>query len=163
LSVAFGSRVYFTNSGRRLGFFSRARGTMDEATWAACTDSFAMLNFLHESGWESDRKMRLVSCALCRAVEHLLTDERYRKALDVAERYAEGLAGASKLHKAHGVVFAVSEHTEDYAWSEDKQGMLHAANAVGWATALREPPDTPAFLASAAALGAKNASMHEGL
>jgi hypothetical protein len=107
--------------------------------------------------------MRLVSCALCRAVEHLLTDERYRKALDMAERYADGLAGASELREACGGVWRAIDHTGDYAWSEDKQGMLLAANAVGWATAQGEPPDTPAFLASAAALGAKTASMQEGL
>jgi hypothetical protein len=136
---------------------------MDEPTWGVCTDPFDMLNFLRTSGRGSDRKLRLVCCGLCHAVGHLLTDERYRAALDVAERYADGLATASKLHKAHGVVFAVSEHTEDYEWSEDKQGMLHAANAVGWATTLREPLDPPAYLAGCAALGAKNASLTEVL
>src|SRR5262249_43566761 len=136
---------------------------MDEATWAACTDSFAMLNFLHESGWGNDPKMRPGSCALCRAVEHLLTDERYQKALGVAERYADGLAGAGELRKANGVVDEAIRHTDEYAWSEDKQGMLVAANAVSWATTLREPPDPPAYLAGCAALGAKSASSIEGL
>ncbi len=136
---------------------------MDEATWGVCPDPFEMLNFLHMSGWGSNRKLRLLCCALCRAVEHLLTDERYRRALDVAERYADGLAGASELREARGVVWAVSEHTGDYDWSEDKQGMLLAANAVGWATAPPESPDPLAYLAGAAALGAKNASVHEGL
>jgi hypothetical protein len=136
---------------------------MDEATWAASPDPFEMLNVLRASGRGSDRKLRLVCCALCRAVEHLLTDGRYRAALDVAERYADGLAGAGELRKAHGVVCAVSEHTEDYEWSEDKQAMLLAANAVGWATCQREPPDPPAYLAGCAAAGAKAASVTEGL
>jgi hypothetical protein len=136
---------------------------MDEATWSVCADPFAMLNFLQTRGWGSDRKMRLVCCALCRAVEHLLTDERYRRALDVAERYAEGLAGVSELRQAHGVVVRVTTHTEDYEWSEDKQGMLLAANALEWATVLREPPDPPGYLAGCAALGAKNASVSEGV
>jgi hypothetical protein len=136
---------------------------MDEATWGVCPDPFEMLNFLQKSGLGSDRKLRLVCCALCRAVEHLLANERYQKALDVAERYADGLAGVGELRKANGVVNEAIRHTDEYAWSEDKQGMLVAANAVSWATTLREPPDPPAYLAGCAALGAKSASSIEGL
>ena len=136
---------------------------MDEATWAAGREPSEMLNFLRTSGRGSDRKLRLVCCAVCRAVEHLLTDERYRRALDVAERYADGLAGIGELCEIHRVVTQASRHTEDYEWSEDKQGMLLAANAVGWATTLREPPDPPAYLAGCAATGAKYAAVTEGL
>jgi hypothetical protein len=136
---------------------------MDEATWGLCPDPFEMLNFLQAGGWGSDRKLRLVCCAFCRAVEHLLTDARYRMALDVAERYADGLADVSEMRQAHASVMQASTHTEDYEWSEDKQGMLLAANAVGWATEHREPLDPPAYLAGCAALGAKNASLSEGL
>ena len=136
---------------------------MDEANWAAGREPSEMLNFLRTSGRGSDRKLRLVCCAVCRAVEHLLTDERYRRALDVAERYADGLAGIGELREAHRVVTPASTHTEEYEWSEDKQGMLLAANAVGWATTLREPPDPPAYLAGCAATGAKYAAVTEGL
>ena len=41
--------------------------------------------------------------------------------------------------------------------------MLLAANAVGWAATLREPPDLPAYLAGCAATGAKYAAVTEGL
>ena len=133
---------------------------MTESEWMACTDPQKMLNFLH--GKASDRKLRLACCALCRDVEHLLTDKQYRKALDVAERYADGLASVSELRRARGVVVKASDHIEDYEWSEDKQGMLWALNAVSWATLQREPPDPPAFLAGCAAGGAKNASVSEG-
>jgi hypothetical protein len=57
---------------------------MDEATWAAGREPSEMLNFLRTSGRGSARKLRLVCCAVCRAVEHLLTDERYRRALDLS-------------------------------------------------------------------------------
>src|SRR5262245_40288984 len=117
---------------------------MDEATWDVCPDPFEMLNFLQARGWGSDRKLRLVCCALCRAVAHLLTDKRYRAALDVAERYAAGQARGSELRRARGVVVKALTHIEDYEWSEDKQGLLHVLNAVSWATLQREPPDAPA-------------------
>src|SRR5262249_36597455 len=102
------------------------------------------------------------SCALCRAVEHLLTDKRHRRALDVAERYADGLASLIELRRAYGVVVKAREHIDEYEWSEDKQGMLWALNAGAWATLQAEPPDSPADVAWCAASSAKNASVWEG-
>ena len=136
---------------------------MDEKAWRRCTNPSRMLNFLRERDWTSDRKLRLACCAFCRQVWHHLTDKRYRAAVEVAERHADGLASDEQLRRAHGVAVAAAEHTDDYEWSADKQGMLLAANAVGWATTLREPRDPLAYLAGATALGAKNASVHEGV
>jgi hypothetical protein len=48
---------------------------MDEATGAAGREPSEMLNFLRTSGRGSDGKLRLVCCAVCRAVAHLLTDD----------------------------------------------------------------------------------------
>src|SRR5262249_53015904 len=85
---------------RPLGLPLQGEVRMDEATWATCREPAAMLNFLRMSGRGSGRKFRLLPCAFCRAVAPLLTDERYRSALDVAERYADGLASAGELHDA---------------------------------------------------------------
>ena len=136
---------------------------MDEATWTAGREPSAMLNFLRATGRGSQRKLRLLACAFCRAVEHLLTDERYRRALDAAERYADGLAGAGELRDTERVGANASRHTDEYEWSEDKQAMLLAANAVGWAATLREPPDPPVYLAGCAATGARSAALTEGV
>jgi hypothetical protein len=63
---------------------------MTEAEWLACEDPIAMLHFLR--GRVSDRKLRLYCCACCRLVWHQLRWNR-RKAVAIAERYADGKAG----------------------------------------------------------------------
>jgi hypothetical protein len=71
---------------------------MTEQEWLACTDSLPMLNFLR--GQASDRKLRLLACASCRSIWHLLTDPRGRNAVEISERFADGDASTRELTKA---------------------------------------------------------------
>jgi hypothetical protein len=71
---------------------------MTERDWEVATDPSPMLRWLRSRA--SDRKLRLFACACVRRVAHLLTDERSRHALDVAERFAEGWASEEDLRAA---------------------------------------------------------------
>jgi hypothetical protein len=68
---------------------------VDEAEWLACNDLKTMVAFLQ--GDASDRKLRLFDYACCREVWHLLTDERSRNAVVVAEHFADGQATREQL------------------------------------------------------------------
>ncbi len=79
---------------------------MTEAEWRSCTDPQRMQEFLR--GQSSDRKLRLFAVACCRRVWHLLREKNHQKAVEVAERYADGIATPLQLRQAeHHAAFRV--------------------------------------------------------
>lgn len=81
---------------------------MTEQEWLTCTDPDAMLTFLR--GKSSERKLRLFACSCCRRIWHLLTDERSRKGVEIAERYADGEASDEEMEVAFRAAWAVLTH-----------------------------------------------------
>jgi hypothetical protein len=76
---------------------------MTEVEWLAGADWEAMMGYLegkYLQGEGSDRKLRLFACACSRRLWHLLGDERSRRAVEVAERFADGLASPVDLTDA---------------------------------------------------------------
>ena len=70
------------------------------------------------------RTLRLFACWCVRQVWHLLTDERSRRAVEVAERYAVGEATESDLNAA-----------ESAAWSVAWNAAESAAEIAAWSAA----------------------------
>jgi hypothetical protein len=87
--------------------------TMTEAEWLGSTDPEAMLSVLQRKAM--DRKLRLFSVACCRRIWHLLANEQNRKAVEVAERYSDGLASLSDLIAARSESREPARSTADAA------------------------------------------------
>jgi hypothetical protein len=78
---------------------------MNESEWLSATDPSTMLEFLRGSGRASHRKLRLLMAACCRRVVHTFDEEDdwgREEAIDVAECYADGLAGEEEGEDALG-------------------------------------------------------------
>jgi hypothetical protein len=80
---------------------------MTEAEWLESADVIEMLKSL--AGKTTDRKLRLFGCACCRRAWDLLAEECFRNAVEVAERFADGLADKKQLSTARSTSGAALE------------------------------------------------------
>ena len=103
----------------------------------------------------SERSIRLFAVAAARSVQHLMTDERSIRAIEVAERYANGLATDSELNEA------AREAKEAREALASKSAVEAAAARVGEATAALASKRAVARVARAAALAAATAAWAE--
>jgi hypothetical protein len=83
-----------------------------------------------------DNLLRKFACRCVREVWHLLTDERSRNAVEVAERHADGLATDEELAAASAAAwYAASAAASATAWYAAREAASAAASAAALATA----------------------------
>jgi hypothetical protein len=86
---------------------------MTEAEWLTSTDSQKMLESIQ--GTATERKMRLFLIACAHLVWDQFTDPVMRHAVEMAERYVEGLASIAEQQEAHGEVYFFARNFSDKA------------------------------------------------
>jgi hypothetical protein len=102
---------------------------MTEAEWLTCTDPEPMLEFLSRQRSPPKvtvRKMLLFASACCRRIWNVLPTDPCRKGVEIAERYADGLATDQELASAWSAVWASAE--------EEIEGFgdSYCADSIGW-------------------------------
>lgn len=107
-------------NGTILDILKDERIPVDDRIWAATCP-----------GILDDKTLRLFACKCVREVWHLLTDERSRNAVEVAERYAVGEATDDELAAA----WASARAAGDSAWASAGAAARDAARASAWAAA----------------------------
>jgi hypothetical protein len=71
---------------------------MNECEWHACGDPKRLLE--HLADVPDERRLRLFAVACRRRVRDLRTDEAADRVLELAERYADGLASEAEVRTA---------------------------------------------------------------
>jgi hypothetical protein len=129
---------------------------MTETEWLDCRQPDKMLKYLKTRA--SDRKLRLWMVACCRTVWHLFSDERSRTAVEVAERFADGLADEEELYTLDGLAWEAVE--ELHGGPRETE---HASRAAAWATHREERWAYRRDAAQATALEAERAATGQGV
>ncbi len=102
--------------------------SMDEA-WRAAPNPNWVVWIATREGVLSERDQRLFGCWAVRQVWHLLTDERSRRAVEVAEKYAVGKATTDDLADAW---LTARYATRTAAYGSTRE----AAEGAAWVTTL---------------------------
>src|SRR5262249_31912752 len=99
--------------------------THEEGRWRACFTLPSMLTLLN--GRASQRKLCLFAVACCRRISHLFRDQRSADAVEVSERYADGLATALEVEWAAN---RATDAWEQSQWDRSAEEIQAAARAV---------------------------------
>jgi hypothetical protein len=118
---------------------------MTEAQWLECTDPLTMLNYLRNTA--SERKLRLFACACCRKLWHLLRSVRSRRAVELSERYADGMAERKAMTLAGGAACSAARE----AAGRTTPATWNAIAAAPWAA--RQAAISEAWFAAVGAFG----------
>jgi hypothetical protein len=109
---------------------------MTEAEWLACADPTSMLAFLQ--GKASERKLRLFACACCKHIWPLMTDDRSRRAVELAELSADHPVAPETLDAVSGEAEEAFEDAitdSDESVKEDSTGLTWSQYAAACSAA----------------------------
>jgi hypothetical protein len=107
---------------------------MTEAQWLNSTSPEAILNLLTKSA--SERKLRLYAIGCCRRIWRLMTDDRCRHAVEMAQRFVDERIGESELAAAGQMASTVAR-----VWGDIGSPVARSSYALGGAawSATRSP------------------------
>jgi len=127
---------------------------MNESEWLTATVPAQMLDYLENN--VNARKWRLFGCAMLRQVWHHLIDERSQRAVEMAERFAEGQASREEMVQAREAALHVVEGIDlrttvcDAGWSASRAAVyvsdprpVTAARISSMLTIVSAAPWTP--------------------
>ncbi len=110
-----------------------------ERSWLKRVDLLPVLAFLQETA--SIRKLRLFACACGRRVWPLLEDERSRRAVEIAERYADGVVGDEQLARGLDDACDAIRDARENGRSDAANMASHVAGDTVWSNEdFRESP-----------------------
>jgi hypothetical protein len=121
---------------------------MTESEWLTSESPQKMRAHMEKGGGVSERKLRLFACACCRRVERWFVDPCQHVAVDVLEKFADGLVTRVELAVSCQAAGTIDE---GHALLSDEQvernqdaldASYHAAQAVSQATCTDPPGDT---------------------
>lgn len=126
----------------------RRSGDATEAKWLSSDDVEGMLDWLRRSAptmsEHAGRKLRLFDCACCRRIWSILTDKRSRKAVEIAEKFADGMASEVELAAAR-------QDAKDAASAiQGQHGSYAAEGCATWAAVYAAPSASAAYNTRAA-------------
>lgn len=104
---------------------------MTESQWLACRETRPMLEYLRSR--VSERRLRLFGVACCRRVWSRFARPESRRAVEVAERFADGLASEDERAQAASAARGIDDFDLDFHRAAWRCSILHhdfAHNAV---------------------------------
>jgi hypothetical protein len=104
----------------------------DGQDWMQKSAVYAMLAHAMRVGRATTRKLRLFGVACCRRIWHLLPDELHRKAVELAEEFADDTSKEDQLRRA----YEASRATLDSRKTRKALGGVHAARAANYTACL---------------------------
>ena len=123
---------------------------MTEAEWLACDDLGELFEYLESTTALTQRKLRLFEVAYCRRFTSILPEPVLVSALNVAERFADGVVADTELAAVHQVSRTIEDESAmNEEGTPEIDALYYGAMAVREATSPNAPDyhsGTPALI-----------------